>query len=211
MKRWMIAIASMTVFGLALSLAAVAGEAEKAAKSDQPPLPDCPVMGEPIDFSISQATDAGPVFFCCARCLKKYNEDPEKFAGAVAAQRKALEKFEKVQVSCPVSGKPADPKVFTELDGKKVYFCCPGCKPQYEAEPAKFAAALANGYTYQTQCPVSGEPVDPASFVELAGGQKIYLCCPRCGEALFKDPAKHLPNLKKQGINLEPDQVKPKS
>gem|GEM_PF-5649065 len=50
-------------------------------------LTKCPVMGDdPIDLSISLATAAGPVYFCCAGCDKKLVNNPEKYLPKLAAQ-----------------------------------------------------------------------------------------------------------------------------
>ena len=46
------------------------------------------------------------------------------------------------QTTCPVMGGAIDKALFTEHKGKKVYFCCPGCKEKFEAEPEKYIARL---------------------------------------------------------------------
>ena len=46
------------------------------------------------------------------------------------------------QTTCPVMGGAIDKALFTEYQGKKVYFCCPGCKEKFEAEPEKYIAKL---------------------------------------------------------------------
>ncbi len=46
------------------------------------------------------------------------------------------------QKTCPVSGEPIDPKVWTEHEGKKIYFCCKDCIAKFKAEPAKYMAKL---------------------------------------------------------------------
>jgi YHS domain-containing protein len=46
------------------------------------------------------------------------------------------------QKTCPIMGGPIDKTVFTEYKGKKVYFCCPACKPKFEANPEKYIAQL---------------------------------------------------------------------
>ncbi|MHC4091298.1 MAG: hypothetical protein ACYSVY_13665, partial [Planctomycetota bacterium] len=144
----------------------------------------------------------GPVFFCCKSCIKKYQASPEKYAAKVASQRKALADRAKVQVTCPVSGKPVDQKVFIESGDDKVFFCCPGCVGKYQAEPAKYKSALANGYSYQTKCPVMGEPIDPKASVTVSTGQTIYFCCKGCDKKLMDNPAKYNKNLVAQGIQI---------
>jgi YHS domain-containing protein len=182
---------------------------EKGGKeAEQPAMPLCPVSGEPIDFGVSIMTDDGPVYFCCPKCMDKYKADPKKFAEKLAGQRKALAAMPKIQVTCPVSGKPIDKKVSIEKDGKKVYFCCEKCPAMYEKDPAKYAAKLAGSYTYQTKCPVTGRDVNPNAFITLEGGMKIYFCCSHCFPKFETDTAKCLPKLKEQGITLDPAKIK---
>lgn len=178
------------------------GEEETAAV-----LPLCPVMGEPINLAMSVATDDGPVFFCCKKCISKYQENFAKYAAEVTGQRQALASRPKVQVTCPVSGKPVDRKVFAEGSAPKVYFCCEGCISKFEREPKKYRQALANSYTYQTRCPVMGEDIDPEAFTTLADGRKIYFCCPRCDKKLLGNPSKYLANLEAQGFTIKPAEV----
>lgn len=43
--------------------------------------------------------------------------------------------------TCPVTGEQFVVKAesaFSEFEGKKYYFCCPGCKGAFEKDPAKF-------------------------------------------------------------------------
>ena len=46
------------------------------------------------------------------------------------------------QTTCPVMGLPINKDLFTVYKGKKVYFCCPGCKPEFEKNPEKYLAKL---------------------------------------------------------------------
>lgn len=46
------------------------------------------------------------------------------------------------QKLCPVMGGVIDRSVFTEYQGKKVYFCCPGCIDMFKAEPEKYLDKL---------------------------------------------------------------------
>ncbi len=47
------------------------------------------------------------------------------------------------QTTCPVmEGNPIKKAHFVEYQGKKVYFCCPGCDKKFQAEPAKYVAKL---------------------------------------------------------------------
>jgi len=46
------------------------------------------------------------------------------------------------QKTCPVMGLAINKNLFTVYKGKKVYFCCPGCKPEFEKNPEKYLAKL---------------------------------------------------------------------
>lgn len=46
------------------------------------------------------------------------------------------------QTVCPVMGGTIDKNVFTVYQGKKVYFCCPGCIEEFEKSPEKYLSKL---------------------------------------------------------------------
>jgi YHS domain-containing protein len=46
------------------------------------------------------------------------------------------------QTTCPVMGGAINKALFTEYQGKKVYFCCDGCKEKFEANPEQYVAKL---------------------------------------------------------------------
>ncbi|MBC8378338.1 MAG: efflux RND transporter periplasmic adaptor subunit [Planctomycetes bacterium] len=48
----------------------------------------------------------------------------------------------KEQTHCPVMGGVINKEVFTEYQGKKVYFCCPGCIDGFNKEPEKYVHKL---------------------------------------------------------------------
>lgn len=212
-RRYAMVLVSVFMLGAAFSVArALDGD---KAKPDQEkpeggkqPMPLCPVMDEPVDFSVSVATDDGPVFFCCAACIKKYSAQPDKYSAKVADQRKLLADRPKVQVSCPISGKPVDQKVSVDHKGQKLYFCCDKCPAEFQKDPAKYASKLANGYTYQTLCPVMKEEIDPAFFADLSTGQRIYFCCKKCAPKFNESPDKYVEQLASQGVNIDLEKLK---
>lgn len=156
-------------------------------------------MDEPVNMAISTETSEGPVYFCCPRCVKKFEAEPGKYASAVKEQRNVLANRPKVQTVCPVSGEPVDQKVFIEHSGEKVNFCCNECVSRFRSDPKKYASKLANSYTHQTICPVIKGTIDPTSFTELIDGRKIYYCCDGCEGKLFGKPAKYAKVLADQG------------
>ena len=46
------------------------------------------------------------------------------------------------QTICPVMGGKIDKTVFTEYEGRKVYFCCPGCIAEFHKDPQKYLDKL---------------------------------------------------------------------
>ncbi|HUW19678.1 MAG TPA: YHS domain-containing protein [Sedimentisphaerales bacterium] len=46
------------------------------------------------------------------------------------------------QTTCPVMGGAINKDLFTEYKGKKVYFCCPACKGEFEKNPEKYVDKL---------------------------------------------------------------------
>ena len=39
----------------------------------------CPVMGEPIDKSVSTVYEGVKYYFCCNPCIKKFEKEPQKY------------------------------------------------------------------------------------------------------------------------------------
>jgi YHS domain-containing protein len=101
----------------------------------------------------------------------------------------------KPQSVCPVMGKPIDSSSYTDIQGQRVYHCCPGCSKKLKADPDKyFKEAAAQGVLFeniQKTCPVSGDPIDKASFIDFEG-RRIYFCCDDCPPKFLKDPQKFL-------------------
>lgn len=46
------------------------------------------------------------------------------------------------QTICPVMGGAVDKDIYTEYQGKKVYFCCKQCKGDFEKSPEKYTGKL---------------------------------------------------------------------
>lgn len=43
---------------------------------------------------------------------------------------------------CPVMGHPVDPDVSIVYQGKRIYFCCPGCDKKFLEDPEKYIRIL---------------------------------------------------------------------
>ena len=49
----------------------------------------------------------------------------------------------KAQTTCPVMGGAVNQDVFTDYQGKRVYFCCPACIDDFKKNPEKYLKKLA--------------------------------------------------------------------
>ncbi|MFH2056280.1 MAG: YHS domain-containing protein [bacterium] len=105
----------------------------------------------------------------------------------------------KNQTVCPVMGGAIDSTVYTDIQGQRVYHCCPMCSAKLKADPDKyFKQAAAEGVLFeniQTTCPVSGEKLEEKSTFSDYEGRRIYFCCEMCPPKFAADPAKYLGNL----------------
>ena len=72
--------------------------------------------------------------FLFTGCKKKSEPAP--------AETKAIVPQTIEQKICPVMEGPINKEIYTEYKGKKVYFCCPGCKEKFEKEPGKYISKL---------------------------------------------------------------------
>jgi YHS domain-containing protein len=57
------------------------------------------------------------------------------------------------QKVCPVLGGNIDKKVYIDYQGKRIYFCCPGCPAEFSKDPEKYLKKIeAEGITLE-KCP----------------------------------------------------------
>ncbi|MFH1685892.1 MAG: YHS domain-containing protein [bacterium] len=105
----------------------------------------------------------------------------------------------KNQTLCPVMGGKIDSTVFTDIQGQRVYHCCPMCSDKLKVDPDKyFKKAAAEGVLFentQTTCPVSGEKLEDKSVYTDFDGRRVAFCCKKCRGRFDDDPAKYLKKL----------------
>lgn len=173
-----------------------AGEKADAKPAAASETPQCIMQAKPIKWSVYSMYEGRPVYFCCKRCKGKFDADPEANAEKAKAQQKAIPPVA-VQVTCPGTGNPVDAKVYSDGEHGRVYFCCEKCKKGYDADPAKFQEKLENCYSFQTTCPLMGDPIDPAVSVRQ-GDRTIYFCCKMCIPKFEKDAEKYMQKVDEQ-------------
>jgi len=105
----------------------------------------------------------------------------------------------KMQTNCPVMGGKIDSSVYTDIQGQRVYHCCPMCSAKLKADPDKyFKKAAEDGILFeniQTTCPVSGEKLTDKSVYTDYEGRRVVFCCKKCRGTFAQDPAKYLQKL----------------
>lgn len=145
---------SICLLSLALSIPAFAGENDKAKETEKQEAKaettttesgtlknqtHCPVMGGEIDSTVFTDIQGQRVYHCCPMCSKKLVADPDKYFQKAAADSVL---FENIQSKCPVSNEDLDPEIFTDFEGRRVFFCCKKCKSTFSKNPAKYLVKL---------------------------------------------------------------------
>lgn len=106
-----------------------------SAQKELKPQSTCPVMGENINKEVHLDYQGQRVYFCCPACKETFLKDPEKYFDKFQKDGVLLES---VQKKCPVMGGDIDKKEYIDYKGRRVYFCCAGCKDKFMAEPEKY-------------------------------------------------------------------------
>lgn len=108
----------------------------------------------------------------------------------------AAPKEMKHQTTCPVMGGKIDSSAYTDIQGQRVYHCCPACTEKLVADPDKyFKAAAAEGIMFeniQDTCPLCNMKLDNKSIATDFEGRHIAFCSDHCRTAFSKDPQKVL-------------------
>lgn len=149
----------------------------------------CPVSGEQLDAdAVSVWVMNKELKVCCKKCAAKVAKDPAAWFDKLEGRH--------AQTKCPVKGGDIDPKVFSVVQGQKVFYCCPGCDKKMQADPdAFFAAAAKDGTVFQPAtdiCPVMEDPIEDRNWWVTYQGRRIFFCCRKCIGRFVKDPKKYL-------------------
>ena len=113
-------------------------ESKKSEKTEEIKQVNCPVMGGEVSKDFYADYNGKRVYFCCENCVEEFKKNPEKYMQQMNEKGVVLEDALGKQENCPVSGKPINKEVYSDFDGKRVYFCCNMCKSTFEKEPEKY-------------------------------------------------------------------------
>lgn len=173
------------------------------------PQTTCPVMGGKINQELFADYEGKRVYFCCPGCPGKFNQDPEKYLEKLEAQGQTPEELTVPQTACPLLGGKIFKKLFADYEGKRVYFCCPGCVGKFKADPEKYIEQMEDqGITLdktpkpQTTCPLMGGEINKKLFADYQG-KRVYFCCPGCIEKFNADPEKYIEKLEAEGVTIK--------
>lgn len=101
----------------------------------------------------------------------------------------------KPQTHCPVMGGKIDSTIYADIQGQRIYFCCPGCVAAFKENSDKYFMKAAKERilfeNIQTKCPVSGDPIDEDIFIYYEG-RGIHFCSKGCISTFYSDPEKYL-------------------
>lgn len=181
----------MRFVSAAVAAAFVVAFASYAAEEKKEFDAKCPVSGKPAKEDKTADYLTKKVYFCCDGCPKAFEKNPEKFQAKVNEQ--LISTGQAKQVCCPFSGKPINEEAKLKVDDIEVGFCCNNCKAKAEKSEDKVAllfASIKKGFTLQTNCPVSGKPINTTVKGVEHDGNMVYFCCAGCPAAFEKDPAK---------------------
>jgi len=158
------------------------------------------------------------VAFAVAMFLAASASGDEAKQEAKAPEKESVKEL-KNQTHCPVMGGKIDSTSYADIQGQRVYFCCPMCEKSLRKDPDKyFKKAAEEGVLFenvQTFCPVSGEKLEKKEVFVDYNGRRVYLCCEGCRKGFDKTPDKFLAKLdevpmpeaqKKQGHDSMGDQ-----
>jgi YHS domain-containing protein len=129
-------------------------------------------------------------------------------AGETEAKKTAdAPKELKHQTNCPVMGGKIDSSAYTDIQGQRVYHCCPMCTKKLQADPDKyFEEAAAQGILFeniQTTCTVSGMELKDKSIYTDYKGRRLAFCSEAHRDAFNADPVKYLKKLDEQSAAQE--------
>lgn len=51
--------------------------------------------------------------------------------------------FAAQQTICPVMGNPVNKNIYTDYNGKRIYFCCPPCPTRFKQNPEAYLQRLS--------------------------------------------------------------------
>jgi YHS domain-containing protein len=136
---FMISMLAILAFGTVIAADSTKVATTPATLKKQHSQEVCPVMGEKISKKFYSDVQGQRVYFCCAMCKPKFEAAPDSFFQKAAVDGVLFENIQKV---CPISGEKIDKKIYSDYEGRRVFFCCRKCRSTFTADPMKYLKRL---------------------------------------------------------------------
>ncbi len=132
-------ILTATLIAAVLSAVPATAAHHQTGKHDQTA---CPITGKGINKEIYVDHEGKRIYLCCPGCKEKAAADAVKIISRLQGEGIKLAKVTVSQTVCPVMGGDINKELYSDHDGKRIYFCCAMCKPLFEKEPLKFIGQM---------------------------------------------------------------------
>lgn len=120
-------------------LSAYAKDGQKAEPKKQT---HCPVMENyEIDKNNHIDVKGYRIYTCCKGCVNQIKANPDKYIKILQEQGVEIEKAPagtKPQTVCPVMGGKINKAQYADVNGYRIYVCCPGCIGKIKADPETY-------------------------------------------------------------------------
>lgn len=130
---------AILAFGVVVAADSTKVAATPSTPKKQHPQEICLVMGGKINKKLFTDIQGQRVYYCCAMCQPKFKANPDSFFQKAAADGVV---FENVQKVCPISGEKFDKKIYSDYEGRRVFFCCRKCRSTFATDPIKYIMRL---------------------------------------------------------------------
>ena len=105
----------------------------------------CPVMkneGIVTENTPYSIVDGKKYYHCCAGCESKFLQSTAKYLNELVIPANVVKEDKNGKVfQCPVSGELStvnEKTLFSDVNGKRYYFCCSKCKTNFDANSKKY-------------------------------------------------------------------------
>ena len=146
--------------------------------------PVCGMSVDPERAAGKSEHDGNVYYFCSAGCKQKFDAAPERCLAKSKPLLPVLSEAPAIDPVCGMKVLPSKAKATASHEGKTYFFCCPGCKAKFEADPGKYLDREPAARREAVPKAASEEkceytcPMDP-EVKQLGPG-----ACPKCGMAL---------------------------
>ncbi len=156
----------------------------------------CPVTGEPVVAEHHTRLRGRRVYCATAAACDAFQRDPYAYQDGLLKQWEVLRPV-RVQLLCPVTGKPVRRDVFLARHWDELYFASDEAREAWRKHPDRYRDGLARAWSFQTTCGTCEALPRADVSVQVASGP-VYFCCPGCRAAFEGDRAAFLKDVTRE-------------